>query len=85
LVLQTDEGIPLKYFDPGVWQRRFYGKYSCPIQLFSNCYQPDMAKIYQNCQNTQPLPFGIGYHHRRHSSNLMIATRKAVVAEEGAK
>lgn len=85
LVLQTDEGIPLKYFDPGIWQRRFYGKYSCPIQLFSNCYQPDLAGMYQGCQNAQPLPFGIGYHHRRHSSNLMIASRKAVVAEEVAK
>ncbi len=35
--------------------------------------------------NLQPLPFGIGYHHRRDASNLMLASRKAVVAEEMAK
>lgn len=87
MVLQTDEGIPLKHFDPQRWERRFYGKYSCPIQLFSNCFQPEMAGIYKNGQNSQPLPFGIGYHHRRHSSNLMLAIRKekAVAAEEVAK
>ena len=85
LVLQTDEGIPLKYFDPEKWERRFYGKYACPIQLFNNCFQSELAKIYQNGQTAQPLPFGIGYHHRRHSSNLMLASRKAVVAEEVAK
>jgi hypothetical protein len=85
MVLQTDEGIPLKYFDPEKWDRRFYGKYSCPIQLFANCFQPDMAGIYQNGQNTSPLPFGIGYHHRRNSSNLMLISRKVVVAEEKIK
>ncbi len=85
LVLQTDEGIPLKYFDPEKWERRFYGKYACPIQLFNNCFQSELAKIYQNGQTAQPLPFGIGYHHRRNSSNLMLASRKTVVAEEVAK
>ncbi len=78
MVLQTDEGIPLKHFDPAGWNRRFYGKYSCPIQLFNNCFQAEMAGIYKNGQNSSPLPFGIGYHHRRHSSNLMLALRKQV-------
>ena len=82
MVLQTDEGIPLKYFDSGNWNCRFYGKYSCPIQLFANCFQPDMADVYRNGQSTSPLPFGIGYHHRRNSSNLMLASRKAIVAQE---
>jgi hypothetical protein len=85
VVLQTDEGIPVKYFNPERWDRRFYGKYTCPIQLFANCFQPDMASIYQNGQNTSPLPFGIGYHHRRNSSNLMLSSRKVIVAEEETK
>jgi hypothetical protein len=82
MVLQTDEGIPLKYFDAGNWNCRFYGRYSCPIQLFANCFQSDMAGIYRNSQGTGPLPFGIGYHHRKSSSNLMLAERKAIVAQE---
>ena len=85
LVLQTDEGIPLQYFSPEIWNRRFYGKYSCPIQLFANCFQPDMADIYRNGQSAAPLPFGIGYHHRSNSSNLMLASRKEIVAQEVAK
>jgi hypothetical protein len=85
MVLQTDEGIPLRYFDHQEWDRRFFGKYSCPIQLFANCFQSDMASMYRNGQNAQPLPFGIGYHHRRDSSNLMLASRKVALAEEVAK
>jgi hypothetical protein len=75
----------LKYFSPEIWNRRFYGNYSCPIQLFANCFQPDMAGIYRNGQSAAPLPFGIGYHHRSNSSNLMLASRKEIVAQEVAK
>lgn len=82
MVLQTDEGIPLKYFDSDNWNCRFYGRYSCPIQLFAKCFQSDMADVYRNGQSTEPLPFGIGYHHRKNSSNLMLAARKAIVAQE---
>jgi hypothetical protein len=85
MVLQTDEGIPLRYFEPERWDRRFYGKYSCPIQLFANCFQSDMAGIYRQGENAKPLPFAIGYHHRLHSSNLMLTSRKAIVAGEGTK
>ncbi len=42
-VLQGDSGIPLRYFDPAVWNLRFYGTYAGPIPLFRNCYQADMA------------------------------------------
>ncbi len=44
-----------------------------------------MAGIYRNGQSTAPLPFGIGYHHRNNSSNLMLASRKEIVAQEVAK
>jgi len=82
VVLQTDEGIPVRYFAPEQWERRFYGVYKQPIALFRNCYQPDLAALYRQ-QRTTPLPFGIGYHHRRHTSNLMVARRLARPVEEG--
>ncbi len=85
VVLQTDEGVPLRYFEPDKWDRRFYGKYSCPIQVFAKCFQADMADIYRNGQNPKPLPFVIGYHARPNSSNLLLASRRAIMAEEEAK
>jgi hypothetical protein len=77
-VLQGDSGIPLKFFDPAVWNFRFFGTYTSPIALFSNCYQPDMATIYRGGE-VQPLPFGFDYRHRVRTSNLMFAAKKARV------
>jgi hypothetical protein len=77
-VLQGDSGIPLRYFDPAGWDFRFYGTYTCPIALFSNCYQADMANIYRK-GDIQPLPFGIDYRHRARTSNLMFASKKGKV------
>jgi hypothetical protein len=76
-VLQGDSGIPLRHFDPAVWNLKFYGTYAGPIGLFSNCFQADMAERYKRGQDIQPLPFGIGYRHRARTSNLMFATKKA--------
>jgi hypothetical protein len=76
-VLQGDSGIPLRHFDPAVWNLKFYGTYAGPIALFRNCYQTDMADRYKGGQDIQPLPFGIGYRHRARTSNLMFATKKA--------
>jgi hypothetical protein len=75
-VLQGDSGIPLKYFDPAGWDLRFYGTYTGPIALFSNCYQADMANMYRRGQDIQPLPFGIDYRHRARTSNLLFASKK---------
>ena len=75
-VLQGDSGIPLKYFDPAGWDLRFYGTYTCPISMFKNCHQADMAAIYKSGQDIQPLPFGIDYRHRARTSNLMFAAKK---------
>jgi hypothetical protein len=75
-VLQGDSGIPLRYFDPAGWDLRFYGTYTGPISLFSNCYQADMANRYRRGEDIQPLPFGIDYRHRARTSNLMFAAKK---------
>lgn len=85
MVLQTDEGIPLRYFEPQQWDRRFYGNYSCPIQTFAKCFQPDLAEMYRPGQNTRPLPFVIGYHGRSNSANLLLASRRTIVAKEETK
>ncbi len=81
VVLQTDEGIPVRYLHASQWERRFFGVYKQPIALFRNCYQPDLAALYSQ-QPTTPLPFGIGYHHRRNSSNLLLARRISHLVEE---
>jgi hypothetical protein len=75
-ILQEDSGIPLKYFDLAVWDLRFYGAYSGPPSFFKNRYQEDLAKIYKTDKDIRPLPFGIGYHFRVNTSNLMFAARK---------
>jgi hypothetical protein len=80
-MLQTDSAIPVQYFDPSVWDRRFYGCYKGPIALFRNRYQRDLAEIYQRGQEIQPLPFGICYRHRPRTSNLMFAAKKANLAQ----
>jgi hypothetical protein len=75
-VLQDDSGIPLKDFDPAIWNLRFYGTYLGPISLFSGRYQKDLAEVYNRGKDVYPLPFGIGYQFRPGSSNLIFASKK---------
>jgi hypothetical protein len=75
-ILQEDSGIPLRHFDPAVWNLCFFGTYKGPPSFFKHRYQDDLAKIYQAGKGIKPLPFGIGYHFRLNTSNLMWATRK---------
>jgi hypothetical protein len=84
-VLQGDSGIPLKNFNPEVWNLRCYGTYAGPITLFKNCYQADMANRYRKKEDIQPLPFGIDYRHRARTSNLMLASKKAKGLAEDSK
>jgi len=75
-VLQEDSGIPFKYFDPSVWTLQFYGTYTEPISIFRNDYQADLAGIYTAGRDIKPLPFGIGYHYKVNTANLLFATKK---------
>ncbi len=76
-VLQDNSGIPVAEFDRDVWDLKFYGTYTKPISLFRERHQEDLKRIYQGDSiDTYPLPFGIGYHYRKGTSNLMLATRK---------
>jgi hypothetical protein len=84
-VLQSDSAIPVKYFDRNVWNLRFFGTYTTPIDYFKNYEQKDLAEIYQQAADVYPLPFGIGYRHRVHTSNLMFAWKKAAAVAGGLK
>jgi hypothetical protein len=77
-VVQEDSGIPVKYFDPALWNIRFYGVYARPISIFSRDYQEDLAAIYNADKNIKPLPFGFGYHFKTGEANLMFAEKKSV-------
>jgi len=76
LVLAGDSAIPVRYFDQATWNLKFFGTYSNPIARFKTFRQPELAEIYQRGTNVYPLPFGIDYRHRVHTSNLMLARRK---------
>jgi hypothetical protein len=83
-VLESDSAIPVTYFNPSVWNLQFYGCYHEPIALFDSRYQPELAEIYQTNQDIRPLPFGICYHHRPSTSNLMFAVKKESLAHNDA-
>lgn len=75
-VLQDDSGIPLRDFPAATWNLRFYGTYKGPIARFKNRYQEDLAEVYNQGKDVYPLPFGIGYHFRAGTSNLLFAAKK---------
>ena len=75
-ILQTDSGIPIKSFDPSTWNLKLFGTYQKPLPFFSHWYQKDLDELYQKTKNIRPIPFGIGYHHRPGTANLLLATRK---------
>ncbi len=83
-VLESDSAIPVSYFNPSVWNLQFYGCYQGPIELFDNRYQPELDEIYQTSQDIRPLPFGICYHHRPRTANLMLAVKKESLAHNDA-
>lgn len=82
LVLQDDSGVPFRSFDEASWNRKLYGMYDGPIQLFARKYQQDLRKAYDT--NAQPLPFGIGYDHRSKTSNLQLFVRTSDAISTGA-
>ncbi len=75
-ILQSDSGIPIKYFDPSIWNLKLFGAYKKPVPTFSDQYQKDLAELYQKTKNIRPLSFGLGYHHQPGTANLLLATRK---------
>ncbi len=75
-IVQEDSGIPLKYFEPSLWNLRFYGHYIRPISTFREYYQETMASIYKSDKKIKSLPFGFGYYYKPGEANLMVAEKR---------
>jgi hypothetical protein len=74
-IVQDDSGIPLAALRPDTWHLQPFGTYLGPIAVFPGRGQPRLGELYKKAKAT-PLDFGIGYRHRGHDSNLLLAVRK---------
>ena len=74
-VVQDDSGIPFASFRPEVWNFQPFGAYLGPIAIFPGRNQPRLGELFKKAK-APPLDFGIGYRHRGHDSNLLLAVRK---------
>lgn len=73
-IVQDDSGIPLRYFEPKVWDLRPFGRYAGPIRLFAGRHQKAYASLFKV---STPLDFGVGYRWRANESNLLLAIKAA--------
>jgi hypothetical protein len=73
-MVQDDSGIPLRYYDPKVWDLQPFGRYLGPISVFPGRYQREYAVLFQKAR---PINFGIGYRWRSSESNLLLAIKTA--------
>lgn len=74
-IVQDDSGIPLAAFRPEEWNFYPFGAYLGPIAIFPGRSQPRLGELFKRAK-APPLDFGIGYRHRIHDSNLLLAVRK---------
>ena len=74
-LVEDDSGIPVKDFDAGKWNLRFFGAYPGPIETFKQYQQAEMAAAYQ-AGPMPALPFGFGYRWHPRESSLIVATPK---------
>ena len=70
-VVQDDSGIPIRFFSNNQWNIKFFGKYTTPIDLFKEHYQPKMKELSE--KESYKLSFGTGYKWRKGQSNLILA------------
>ncbi len=81
-IIEDESGIPLRYFDPSLWDAKVFGKYIGRIPLKktpSVPYQRDLAKLFEE-QKPSVLPFNFGYGVLRgkSKSNLIFLKRKLI-------
>jgi hypothetical protein len=74
-IVQDDSGIPVRFFHPGVWELRPFGRYVGPIRIFRNRHQAKLRELFLNGKPPR-LDFGIGYRWRAHESSLLLAVRR---------
>jgi hypothetical protein len=82
LIVQDDTGVPVRYFAHADWQLRPFGHYIGPLGIFPGKYQSQLSQLFGHAE---PINFGIGYHWRPQSSNLLLAAKtQAAVARDAA-
>jgi hypothetical protein len=74
-IVQDDSGVPVRFFEPGVWDLRPFGRYLGPIRIFRNRHQAKLRELFLNGKPPQ-LDFGIGYRWRANESNILLAVRR---------
>jgi hypothetical protein len=75
LIVQDDSGIPVRFFDPGAWDLRPFGRYVGPIGIFRNRHQAKLRELFLSGKPSR-LDFGVGYRWRPNESNLLLAVRR---------
>jgi hypothetical protein len=81
-MVQDDSGIPLRYYDPKVWDLQPFGRYLGPISVFPGRYQREYAVLFQKAH---PIDFGIGYRWRPSETNLLLAKKSTSTISGEAK
>jgi hypothetical protein len=74
-IVQDDSGIPLASFRSDAWNLHPFGTYLGPVAVFPGRGQPRLGELFRSAK-APPLDFGIGYRHRGHDSNLLLAMRR---------
>ena len=74
LVVQDDSGIPFQAFPSTQWDGRLFGTYAKPIPMFRDWTQQALREAY--AREARPLETGIGYSHRRGTSNLQLFEKR---------
>ncbi len=74
LILQDDSGIPFASFETGKWLLHPFGRYTTPLTMFQEHYQPRLTDLYQR-KRPGAMDFGLGYSSRFNGSHLLMALR----------
>jgi hypothetical protein len=75
-VLEDDTAVPYRFFKRGGWEVTLFGKYTTPVEDFTNVEQKDLRQAYEDPSGSvRPLPFHFGYRWRTQVDNLLLAKR----------
>ncbi len=76
VIVQDDTGVPVRFFKEDEWALNPFGVYIGPIPIFGMGPEPAAVRLFHAKNKPPKLDFGIGYRHRGHDSNLLLAIRK---------
>jgi hypothetical protein len=75
-VLEDDTAVPYRFFKSRGWEVTLFGKYTTPVEDFTNVEQKDLRQAYEDPSGSvRPLPFHFGYRWRTQVDNLLLAKR----------